>query len=119
MLDQPIFQNIDEGLLRKFEAFHEENPEVFTCFRLKALKVKNMGFKKYSHVSIIEVIRWERDVSGGKPFKVNNDFKSLYARLMISQYPHFEGFFELRRMKPFDRRDSQEEIYRSKECNTL
>jgi len=119
MLEQPIFQNIDKGLLRKFEVYHAEHPEVFAQFRLKALNIKHYGFKKYSHVTIIEAIRWDVDIGGGKPFKINNDFKSLYARLMIDKYPEFEGFFELRTMKPFDRRESSEEIYRSKKGNTL
>ena len=119
MRDRPIFQNIDAGLLTKFEKYHKENPEVFIGFTRLAIKMKQTGRSKYSHVSIIEALRWTSDLKGGKPFKINNDYKALYARLMIHHWPHFKDFFSLRKMKPEDRRDSQEEIYRSENANTL
>jgi len=119
MLDLPIFQNVDKGLLKKFEKYHKENRAVFLGFTRLAIKMKSAGHSKYSHVTIIEALRWSIDIKGGKPFKINNDFKALYARLMIHYWPHFEGFFSLRKMKPEDRRDSQEEIYRSQQGNTL
>jgi len=115
----PIFQNIDEGLLNKFEKYHKENPQVFLGFKRLAIKMKRAGHSKYSHVSIIEALRWSIDLKGGKPFKINNDFKALYARLMLHYWKNFDGFFSLRKMKQEDRRDSREEIYRSKEGNTL
>jgi len=108
-----IFDNIDKKLLAKFKTFHADNPDVYRQFKQMARKMKTKGYSKYSAVTIIHTIRWERDLeSNGKIFKINNDFIALYARLLIYHVPTFEGFFELRTMKPFDRRESSEEKYR-------
>lgn len=117
--DYSIFEHIDVPLLKRFKIHHDTNPEIWMEFKRMAFQMISVR-NKYSHVSMIEVIRWNRNlVSSGEPFKVNNDYKALYARLMIYHFPQFEGFFELRRMKPEDRRDSNEEIYRSEDGNKL
>lgn len=116
--DKTIFENIDKDLLAKFKMYHRENPEVWEEFKSMATQMLKVT-DRYSHVTMIEVMRWNSDIKGGDPFKINNDFKALYARLMIYHYSAFKDFFELRRMKSEDRRDSSEEIYRSPEGNSL
>jgi len=114
MSDKSIFDNIDKGLLAKFKQYHQENPEVFRKFKAYAEQMKDVR-DKYSAWNIISKIRWDTDLQSGDVFKINNDFIGLYARLLIYKAPEFLGFFELRAMKAFDRRESTEERYRKSE----
>jgi hypothetical protein len=110
-----IFDNIDAGLLKKFKAYHLANQHVYKRFREAAMEMRGAGRKKYSQVTIINLIRWEYDrANPGDLFKINNDFIALYARLLIFHDESFADFFELRTMKASDRRDSAEEQYRRK-----
>jgi hypothetical protein len=108
-----IFGHTDKKLLERFRAFHDENPKVYDEFKDFALQMAKTGRKKYSAWTIVNRIRWERDLESiGSVFKINNDFIALYARLLIYHLPEMEEFFELRTMKAFDRRTSDEERYR-------
>lgn len=113
MKDAKIFDDIDTELLKKFKAYHLENPHVYDEFLSNALKMKSLGRRKYSAWTIVNKIRWDWDVqSSDRVFKINNDFIALYARLVIYHRPEFTNFFEMRKMKAFDRRQSSEEQYR-------
>lgn len=120
MKDAGIFDNIDKNLLDKFKAYHEKNPEIYKRFVIYAKQLRNFRGKSSAWL-IMNRIRWdfETSVKGDEKFKVNNDYISLYARLTIYNHPEFKDFFEIRRMKPSDRRSSSEEIYRRQEGNTL
>ena len=114
-----IFRQIDPRLLARFKAFHERNPWVYREFRALAQRMKTGGSRRrYSAWVIVNVIRWHRDLSSrGDPFKVNNDFIAIYARLLIYRDPSFEGFFELRAMKSSGRKLSGEERDRRSEAS--
>jgi hypothetical protein len=117
--DASLFDDIDEGLKEKFKAYHEANPQVYKEFKSMSFAMRSIR-DKYSHSSIIEVLRWNIDIKeGGEAFYINNAYKAMYARLLIYNHPEFEGFFELRKMKSSPGRLSDEESYRSKETNTL
>jgi hypothetical protein len=108
-----ILPDADPGLVARFYAYHEANPDVFIQFWNLAEEIKLAGREKYSAWTIIQRIRWGHDVQAqNEPFKINNDFIALYARFLIHVAPQFEGFFDLRSMKPCDRRASSEERYR-------
>ena len=108
---QSIFEGIDKNLLKKFKAYHSKYPEIYAEF--KACCYRMLGVrKKYSAWTVINVIRWNHDLKFSDPFKINNDFIAIFARLLIYHDPQFEGFFELRKMKGSNRRDSREERYR-------
>jgi hypothetical protein len=75
--------------------------------------MRSTGKKSYSGWIIANVLRWEMDIkTTGDNFIINNDFIALYVRLLIQEHPEFYSFFELRSMKPFDRRMSGEDKYR-------
>lgn len=111
-----LFPEADPTLVTRFVAFHAENPFIYLRFVELAFRMRRAGRKKYGAQKIIHVIRWDYDISTeGDVFEINNDFIALYARLAIADYPELGGFFELRRMKPFDRRMSEEELRRRSE----
>jgi hypothetical protein len=108
-----ILHEADPGLVRRFAEYHQQNPQVFDEFRRRAIAMRTAGRRKYSQWTIIQSIRWDHDLrTTGDVFKINNDFIALYARLLIHELPEFKDFFELRTMKPHDRRSSDEERYR-------
>lgn len=115
-MSESIWDGIDKNLLKKFWAYHQENPHVYAEFLKNARLMRATGRKRYSAVCIVNKIRWDHDLkTTGKEFRINNDFMALYARLVMDMHPEFEGFFEIRSMKPFDRRESNEERYRRRE----
>lgn len=100
--DEPkIFENADPRLVARFKEFHEANGFVYAKFFEMALKAR-AKFHKYSAVTIIHTIRWERDLqTEGEVFKINNDYIALYSRLLMWCHPdYFSNFFEIREMKP-------------------
>jgi hypothetical protein len=107
------FEGVDENLVAKFRRFHEANSDIYGQFVNLAFQMKRTGRKKYSAWTIINKIRWDQDSSTtGDVFMINNDFIALYARMAMYLNSELEGFFEMRRMKPDDRRESGEERYR-------
>jgi hypothetical protein len=107
-----IFPDVDAPLVARFAAYHAAHPTVFDEFERRSFKMRNAGRTRYSQWTIIQAIRWHHDLESAEPFKINNDFIALYARLMIHEHPEFLGFFELRLMKTSGRAMSHEEMAR-------
>lgn len=90
-----LFAGIDHKTMEFFKMYHNENPTIYSAFVEYALEAAKK-YKQYSAKSIMERVRWEVEIAGGKEFKINNDFTSLYARLFVYNYPGLETFFEFR-----------------------
>lgn len=91
--------------VRRFERFHELNPHIYTLFKRFTFEARAAGHTHFSGQAIIERIRWETTVvTRGDDFKCNNDWVSLYARMLMTECPELAGFFRTRRVK-FDERD--------------
>lgn len=84
-----------------FREFHAANPHVYELFVQFAKQVRATGRSKYSADAVMHRIRWHLNVETRSfdGFKINNNFASRYARLLIAEQPDFEGFFELRKIK--------------------
>ncbi len=78
--------------------FHRKHPEVWELFVQFSFDIIRKGFKNYSCNAIFERIRWEKDAGGdgGAQFKLNNNYRALYARRFMQMYPEHEGFFRTR-----------------------
>ena len=91
-----------DQMREQVQRFHDEHPEVWDLFVRFTRDRMNRGFKNYAVKAIFERIRWEVDGVGGNDrasFKLNNNYRSRYARLMAQTYPRFEGFFETRNLR--------------------
>ena len=109
-----ILWEADPDLVERFHGYYERNPDVYEEFAKLATDMKKTGRKKYGAWVLVQALRWHRDLQAvGDVFKINNDYIALYARLLVHDDPVFEGFFEMRRMKASDRRQSSEERYRT------
>lgn len=88
-----------------FWKFHRANPDVFTELVRLAKRWKGRGIAKCGIGMLFEVLRWRRGMkTGGDEFKLNNNYRALYARLIMAHYPDLDGLFEIRTLH-FHRRD--------------
>ena len=80
-------------------AFSAANPQVSKLFVKFTIEAIERGFSNYSVNAIFERIRWESDSADGdgrSTFKINNNYRSWYARRFMQRYPHHAGFFRTR-----------------------
>ncbi len=87
----------------RFEQFHIDNPHIFNLIVEYTIKARNRGFMHYSINTVFEAIRWHMDVvtydENSPQFKLNNNYRSRYVRLLEEHYPQFEGFYFTRQLK--------------------
>lgn len=78
--------------------FHQQNPEVLAELASLVDQLLARGHQRYGIGSLFEVVRWHRALeTTDEEFKLNNNHRALYARLLMARYPRLEGFFEIRR----------------------
>lgn len=83
----------------KFEAFHEANPAVYSALVRLARTYKRRGQQRGSITQLFEVLRFSASVStsdGNSGFKLNNNYRSRYARLIMKQEEDLADLFEIR-----------------------
>ena len=103
MMMQPAF-DFTKPLTRaeKFEDFHAHNPQVFAELEKLAQVMIAKGRKKIGIGLLFEVLRWEFYMNTDDPnseFKLNNDYRSHYSRLLIERNPEMANVLELRRLR--------------------
>ena len=88
----------DNSIEARFIAFHRANPHVLETMRRLALEAKRRGFQRWSIWGVLQVIRWEQhtQTATAEPWKINNSFTPIYARLLMRIEPALAGFFETR-----------------------
>lgn len=79
-----------------FERFHEANPQVYA--KLQELAVEWLANHRKVGVGMLwEVMRWQLGVkTDGVPYRLNNDYRSRYARLLLAEHPEWEDRIETR-----------------------
>jgi len=94
-----ITQAPRDHIQRPFARFHRENPQVYEKLVYLAHKVKATGRKRYGIGSLFERLRWHYHIEMNRPdseFKLNNNYRSRYARLIMQTEPDLGDFFDLR-----------------------
>lgn len=90
----------DNTIQARFSRFHEANPEVYASLVRMARRLKSSGQSTYSISGIYEVVRFDRFTSSnGTPYRLSNDFRSRYARLIMDREEDLQGFFALRELR--------------------
>jgi hypothetical protein len=92
----------EDHIAVNFAKFHAENPWVYDRLRDLALAMRRRGIEHYGIGGLYETLRYEaslsaRDVDG---FKLNNNYRALYARELARNEPMLENFFKFRLRKP-------------------
>lgn len=84
-------------IAERFGAFHRRNPQVYAALRASALAMRRRGVTRYSIAGLFELLRWQYAMqTAGGEYKLNNDFRAPYARLLMEQEAELAGFFETR-----------------------
>ena len=87
-------------LERRFAAFHAANPHVWAEVERRALALHRAGARRVGIALIFEAMRYDRLVTTtGEPWKMNNSYRALYARLLIARHPELAEVIEVRRRK--------------------
>lgn len=83
---------------RDFLEYHRTHPEVYQLLVRFAREAKLKGRRKrYGIAAIFERARWHAQIEKADgEWKLNNNFRSYYARLIEQQEPDLKGFFEVR-----------------------
>ena len=102
-MSQPAF-DFTRPLTRaeKFDQFHAHNPQVFAELEKLAQVMIRKGRKKIGIGLLFEVLRWEFYMNTDDPnseFRLNNNYRSHYARLLIERNPELTDALELRHLR--------------------
>lgn len=83
-----------------FWAFHMANPQVYAgLVRLAREWRARRGSQRVGMKMLFEVLRWHVALTTqGDVFKLNNNYTSYYARLIMDREPDLDGVFEIRRL---------------------
>lgn len=90
------------GHFLAFAEFHTANPDVYNTLVEMTRELKQKGHTKVGIGMLFEVMRWqhmrawEKDEMG---FKLNHNFRSYYARLIMADEPDLDGIFEIRQLR--------------------
>ena len=84
-----------------FLDFHARNPHVYKTLAFKAKIYRSRNpIAKLGIATLWENMRWDYLMSTDyQDFKLNNNYRSHYARLLMSQNPELSGMFETRERK--------------------
>lgn len=88
----------ESRIAERFAAFHRANPHVYVELLRLAREAKARGVRKFGIGMLFEVLRWNGTDTASRDFKLNNDFRSRYAR-MIDGEQDLAGFFDLRELR--------------------
>lgn len=84
-----------------FATYHAEHPEIYQTLRRFALEARRAGRDRLSINMLFERVRWETLIGAGDDtFKMNNNWRAHYARLLMRQERELgPDFFETRKSR--------------------
>lgn len=91
----------EQTIQERFTAFHYANPWVYEWLRDETRRLKTLGHQRVGIGMLFEVLRWnwmQRTVSTDG-FKLNNDYRSRYARLIMFTNPDLTDVYETRHLR--------------------
>lgn len=98
----PTAAEREASIQERFAAFHAAHPEVYDELAALARKARRAGRDRLGIGMLWEVLRWERTLRGVEDpsgFKLNDHYRSRYARLLMDREPDLAGLFETRELR--------------------
>jgi hypothetical protein len=97
-MTEQLALSFDPTIADRFEEFHEANPKVYVVLvRLAREWVNRTGRRKVGIGALYERARWEIATATNDPdFKLNNNFRAFYARLIMCSEADLADLFDLR-----------------------
>lgn len=82
--------------------FHQAHPEVYAALRDRSLELVRYGHRHLGIGMLWEVLRYY-SLLGAQPgedaYRLNNSYRSRYARLLMQCEPELAGVFETRELR--------------------
>lgn len=95
-----VEHHIGDSLRQRFDTFHAANPWVADHLERLAAEAVRDGATRLGIGALYEVLRWQhRRATRGDTFRLNNNHRAFYARLLIDRHPEWERLFETRRQR--------------------
>lgn len=83
-------------MLSDADAWIERNPTAWAYMTEQARR-SAANHVRFGIGALAEVVRWHmRNVKGDKGFKLNNDYRSAFARRLVKENPEVEPYIEMR-----------------------
>ena len=79
-----------------FRDFHHAHPIVYLRLRDLARAWKRHIGNQVGIATIYEQLRWQLAMEKTEDYKLNNNYRALYARLLMENEPELRGLFNLR-----------------------
>lgn len=92
---------MSESIEHDFWQFHRQNPQVYARLIGLARDLKAKGHTRLGIGMLFEVVRWQHMLLTHDPaseFKLNNNYRSHYARLIMLREEDLAGVFETRHL---------------------
>lgn len=94
----------EETIQSTFALFHARNPVVYEQLLNLVMVAVDLGRTRVGIGQLFEVLRWDWMIAGlpdeHEQWKLNNNYRSRYARMMMREYPDdLAGIFETRELK--------------------
>ncbi len=86
-------------LEEQFEKFHQENPGVYEELRRLSLQLVDRGLTRFGIATVYETLRYRRLETTGDDFRLNNNHRSFYARMLMEREPRLRGVFPTRDLR--------------------
>lgn len=89
-----------ESIQERFESFHALNPWVYKAFCQITDDWIARGKGRIGIGMLTEILRWQygRQTTGDE-FRINNNFRSRYVRLMVAEHPEYAEVFQTRELR--------------------
>lgn len=102
--DEPAFLAHPHSLIEwDFKRFHEKHPHVYAELERMALRWAAHGAVRVGIARLAEAVRYSTvRTDDTLQFKINNNHRSLYARLLIHRHAHLRELIETRRRREPD-----------------
>ncbi|MFI1830695.1 hypothetical protein ACH41E_30295 [Streptomyces sp. NPDC020412] len=90
----------ESSIQARFEEFHRLNPWVLTALEKLTADYLKQGAARVGVGMLFEVLRYQYALATrGDDFRLNNSYRSRYARLLIQRHPQWESAFEVRALR--------------------
>lgn len=91
----------DQTLQEAFEAYHAANPWVLTAFERLTADWVAKGNTRLGIAMLTEIIRWRygREIVSADVFRINNNHRSRYVRLLLDRHPEWTDVFVIRTLR--------------------
>jgi hypothetical protein len=92
------FGDLPADMTEGFWQYHRDNPGVYRRLVAMARQLKAAGRHRIGIGMLFEVLRWEYWLADtSEPFKLNNNYRAYYSRLIEKREPDLVGMFTRRK----------------------